>query len=146
RGEPRPHAELWLDFAAAAGADPAAVQVAPPAPAAADTVATFDRLCGDSTAAALAALYAYESQQPEVSARKAAGLREHYGIDGAEALSYFTVHSEADLRHREGERRALAACLDAGASAEKVLTAADSALTAYWGLLDGVMAEMAAAA
>ncbi len=144
--EPRPHAELWLRFAAAVGADAAAIPAAEPTPAASATVADFRRLSSGSTAAALAALYAYESQQPEVSRQKEAGLRERYGVEDAEALAYFTVHAEADLRHREGERRALERCLEAGASADEVLTAADDALAAYWNLLDGVMAEMAAAA
>jgi len=144
--EPRPHTELWLRFAEAVGADPAAVQAAEPAPAARETVGEFRRLCSGSTAAALATLYAYESQQPEVSRRKAAGLDERYGVGDAEALSYFTVHSEADVRHRDGERRALALCLEAGASREEILAAADGALAAYWGLLDGVMAEMQMAA
>jgi len=143
---PRPHAELWLAFAAAVGADPAAVRAAAPAPAAGETVEEFRRLANGSTAAALAALYAYESQQPEVSRQKEAGLHERYGVAEAEALSYFTVHSEADLRHREGERRAIALCLEAGASADEVLTAADGALDAYWSLLDGVAAEIGLAA
>jgi pyrroloquinoline-quinone synthase len=144
--EPRPHAELWLRFAAAVGADAPAIPSAEPTAAARQTVDEFRRLCGGSTAAALAALYAYESQQPEVSCQKEAGLRERYGIEDAEALSYFTVHAETDLRHRDGERRSIERCLEAGASAEEVLDAADVALSAYWNLLDGVMAEMAAAA
>jgi len=144
--EPRPHAELWLSFAAAAGADLEAVQSADPTPATRGVVDEFLRLSGGSTVGALAALYAYESQQPEVSEQKAAGLRERYGVGDAEALAYFTVHSEADVRHRDGERRAIALCLEAGASPEKVLAAADGALAAYWGLLDGVMTEMKIAA
>ncbi len=144
--EPRPHAELWLGFAAAVGAEPAAVEAAQPTAATRGVVDEFERLCGSSTASALAALYAYESQQPEVSAQKAAGLRERYGVEDPEALAYFTVHAEADLRHRDGERRALGRCLEAGATAEEVLEAADGALTAYWNLLDGVMTEIAAAA
>lgn len=140
--EPAPHPELWLRFAAAVGADPEAVQAAAPSPATRATVATFDRLCRTSTVAALTALYAYESQQPEVSGQKAAGLRERYGVTADAALSYFTVHGEADLRHRDGERRALALCLEAGADAGEVLPAADAALDAYWQLLDGVMEEI----
>ena len=141
--EPAPHPELWLRFAAAVGADPEAVRSAAATPATRATVETFDRLCRTSTVSALTALYAYESQQPEVSAQKAAGLRERYGVTDADALSYFTVHREADLRHREGERRAIELCLEAGADAAEVLPAADAALDAYWRLLDGVMAEMA---
>ena len=142
RTEPQPHAELWLRFAAAVGADPAAVVAATPAGAARRTVEEFHRLCGNGSAAALAALYAYESQQPEVSRQKMAGLREHYGVDDPEALSYFSVHTETDQRHRAGERRALALCLAAADCAGEVLAAGQAALGAYWGLLDGVTEEI----
>jgi len=70
--EPRPHADLWLAFATAMGVDPEAVQAADPTPATHNVVNDFLRLAGGSTAGALAALYAYESQQPEVSEQKAA--------------------------------------------------------------------------
>jgi pyrroloquinoline-quinone synthase len=144
RTEPCPHGELWLRFAAAVGADAEGVRAARPAAAARQTVEEFRALCCGTPAAALAALYAYESQQPEVSRRKAEGLREHYGVTAEEALSYFAVHAEADLRHRAGERRALGLCLEAGAGAEEVHAAAQAALSAYWRLLDGVTAEMSA--
>jgi len=146
RTEPQAHSELWLQFAAAVGADPHAVRAAQPTAAAGRTIDAFRRLCGTSTAAALAALYAYESQQPEVSCQKIAGLREHYGIADAEAISYFTVHAEADQRHRAGERRALAICLESGDCAGEVLAAGQAALGAYWNLLDAVSEEIAAAA
>lgn len=139
--EPRPHPEIWLSFAAALGLDPDAVIAADTAPATRATVDTFRELCTGDTAGALAALYCYESQQPEVSHTKAEGLKRFYGIDGAEALEYFTVHQEADVRHREGELRSLRRCLEAGADGEAVLAAADRALDAYWGLLDGVCEE-----
>jgi pyrroloquinoline-quinone synthase len=135
-GEPAPHPELWKRFATAAGVPEESLGETTPRTAA--TVATFRRLCAGGDAPALAALYAYESQQPEVARRKADGLRQHYGIVDPEALAYFTVHAAADVRHREGERRALASCLASGAAPETVLAAAAEALDAYWGLLDGV--------
>ena len=138
---PRPHADLWLEFAAAVGAEPAAVVDAPVTRAVA-TIREFERLCSGSSAAALAALYAYESQQPEVSCRKREGLCTHYGVSAPEALAYFEVHSEADVRHRAGERRAIGECLTAGATAAEVVSAADAALAAYWQLLDGVSGEI----
>jgi pyrroloquinoline-quinone synthase len=142
RTEPRPHAELWLRFAQAVGADVESVRTSPPDAAAQRSVDEFKALCCGAPAAALAALYAYESQQPEVSRQKAAGLREHYGVTGEEALSYFTVHAEADLRHRAGERRAISLCLEAGAGADDVVASAQKALDAYWQLLDGVTAAL----
>jgi pyrroloquinoline quinone (PQQ) biosynthesis protein C len=117
------------------------VAAAPPHPAAARVVTTFERLAGSGTAAALAALYAYEAQQPEVSRQKADGLRRHYGLADPGALAYFEVHAEADLAHRAGERRSLRRCLEEGADAESLIAAAEEALAAYWALLDGVCEE-----
>lgn len=137
-GEPLAHTELWLRFAEGVGADRAAVTCAAATTATAATTAAFHELCARSTASGLAALYAYESQQPEVSRSKSAGLCERYQVDDQRTLSYFSVHAEADLRHRAGERAALGRCLEQGASREEVLASAERALDAYWGLLDGV--------
>ena len=93
------------------------------------------------SAQALAALYAYESQQPEVSRLKSDGLQELYGVDDPNTLAYFEVHAETDIKHRQGERGALEGCLENGASAEEVFASAEQALDAYWGLLDGICAE-----
>lgn len=138
---PRPHPELWLDFAEGLGLDRAGVAQSEPHPAAAQTVASFDRLTQGHSAGALAALYAYESQQPEVSRQKAAGLRERYGVHGRSALAYFEVHAEADVAHRAGERAALGRALADGATPDAVHGAAHQALDAYWGLLDGICEE-----
>lgn len=139
---PQEHAALWRRFAAGVGARPPADQH----PRAAATVAEFERLCSTGTVEALAALYAYESQQPEVAATKLAGLREHYGVRCAEALRYFDVHREADVEHRAGERASLRRTLEHGGSAEAALASAGSALDAYWGLLDAVCTETGIAA
>jgi pyrroloquinoline-quinone synthase len=141
-GNPAPHDSLWLDFAERLGQDRRSVTGAPLHPAAENIVGTFEGLTEEGLATGLAALYAYESQQPDVSRAKAAGLRDHYGIDDPAALAYFAVHEAADVRHRQGERDALAACIDAGASADVVKDAASRALDAYWGLLDGVCEEI----
>ena len=141
RGEPAPHPELWLRFAEGMGASPAAVSGTEATRATQATVETFHALCAESTLAGLAALYAYESQQPEVAKRKAAGLCERYSVTDAETLSYFTVHAEADLRHRQGERQSIASLLEQGASETELFAATNRALDAYWGLLDGVCKE-----
>ncbi len=83
-----------------------------------------------------------ESQQPDVSHTKASGLRAFYGVEDAKTLEYFTVHEAADVRHRAGEREALAACLVAGVPVHVIQDAASQALDAYWGLLDGVCSEI----
>jgi pyrroloquinoline-quinone synthase len=139
---PAPHRDLWLDFAAGLGLDREEVASAVARPATQDIVNTFQRLSQEGTAQALAALYAYESQQPEVSRQKSDGLRQFYGVDDPETLAYFEVHAETDIAHRLGERLALQRCLESGASPQAVLDSASQALDAYWALLDGVCNEI----
>jgi pyrroloquinoline-quinone synthase len=139
---PAPHSDLWLNFAAGLGIDRTEVINATPRPAAEHIVSTFQHLSQASSAHALAALYAYESQQPEVSRQKSDGLRQFYGVDDSETLAYFEVHAETDIEHRAGERLALQRCLESGASPQEVLGSASQALDAYWGLLDGVCQEI----
>src|SRR5947207_11710690 len=138
---PAPHPELWLDFAAAAGQERQALKCAEPVPKTADSIATFDRLTNRDIASGLAALYAYESQQPEVATEKLRGLRDCYGIHRPQALSYFAVHATADMEHRAAERSAIGRCLDSGTSPGTIMDAAEEALDAYWNLLDGVCEE-----
>ena len=138
---PAPHPELWLDFAAATGQEGQAVKCAEPVRKTADSIATFDRLTNRDIASGLTALYAYESQQPEVAAEKLRGLRDCYGIHSPQALSYFAVHATADMQHRAAERSAIGRCLDSGTSPDTIMNAAEEALDAYWNLLDGVCEE-----
>jgi pyrroloquinoline-quinone synthase len=138
---PKPHPELWLDFAESLGLDRIDVANCSPHPAASNIINTFNRISQNESIAALAALYAYESQQPEVSKQKSEGLRQHYGIDSPKALAYFDVHAEADIEHRNGEQKAIQRCLKNGSSEELLFSAAEEALDAYWDLLDGICEE-----
>jgi len=141
RHNPKPHAELWLDFAAGVGADRQTVTDGKVHPAAGRLVDTLTDLTSRDLASGIGALYAYESQQPEVSAQKMDGLRRHYGVTAPEALAYFHLHAEMDLTHRASERAALARSLDLGATPQGVEQAVNQTLDAYWGLLDGVCEE-----
>jgi len=135
---PKAHPDLWLDFAEGLGLDREQVKNADQLPAVRQLIATFENLASTDSASGIAALYAYESQQPEVSRQKADGLRQFYGIQDESTLAYFEVHAEADLQHRAGEREALALCLDSGSAEESILEAASQTLDAYWGLLTGI--------
>lgn len=138
---PAPHPELWLDFAVATGQERREVKYAAPVAKVADSIATFDRLTNRDIASGLTALYAYESQQPEVAVEKLCGLRDCYGIHSPQALSYFAVHASADVEHRAAERSAIGRSLDSGTSPGTIMNAAAEALDAYWNLLDGVCKE-----
>jgi len=138
---PKPHPELWLDFAEEFEQERTDVTNATPHPAATQIVRTFERLAQDQSIRGLAALYAYESQQPEVARRKADGLRQLYGVENPNALAYFNVHAAADIEHREGERQAMLRCLENGSSTDERFEATEQALDAYWKLLDGICQE-----
>jgi len=132
-----PHPKLWRDFAASVGVSEDDVLYAPALPGTQHVVHTFREICGDrSVAEAVAVLYAYESQVPEIASTKIDGLRRFYGISDPEAVAYFSVHEEADKAHRESWRNWLANH-DAG-NEDEILASANEALDALWGALDAV--------
>jgi pyrroloquinoline-quinone synthase len=132
-----PHPQLWRDFAAALGVNHQNIVASRPLPATQAVVSKFGEICADRPLTeAVAALYAYESQVPEIATTKIDGLRTFYGIDHPRALAYFTVHEEADKAHRAAWRGWLAS--HAQGDEETVLATTNEALNALWGALDGV--------
>lgn len=141
------HPALWRRFATALGAAEEDLRIAPRTPEVAATIAEFRRATRQgSVAEGLAALYAYESQIPEISRTKREGLAAFYGIDQPEATRFFTVHEEADVWHRQLERKALGEVAATPVDREKALAAADRCLDALNRALDGVMRENGLAA
>ena len=137
-----PHPKLWRDFAAALGVNEDDITCGPRLPGTQTVVATFREICGDRPVAeAVAALYAYEAQVPEIAATKIDGLRRFYGIERPEALAYFTIHEETDKLHREAWRGWLQE--HAEGSEDEIVATAQEALNALWGALDAVHAPAA---
>ena len=85
----------------------------------------------------VAALYAYESQVPEVARSKREGLSKFYGIEDERTVSYFTVHEEADLVHRRMERDILKEKARDPEARRRVIDAAEAGARAMWTFLDG---------
>jgi pyrroloquinoline-quinone synthase len=138
------HPALWRKFAAALGAAVSDLAVSPRTPEVAEAIAEFRRSTREgSTAEGLAALYAYESQIPEVSKTKREGLCAFYGIEEGDATRFFSVHEKADVWHREVEREALSRVADTPEAREKALEAARRCCDALNRALDGVMRENA---
>ncbi|MGI0046875.1 MAG: TenA family transcriptional regulator [Nitrosotalea sp.] len=54
-----------------------------------------------------AAMYALEQEIPKISLSKIDGLRKFYGITDDDAIEYFRIHTEADIRHAALWRRIL---------------------------------------
>jgi pyrroloquinoline-quinone synthase len=140
----QPHPKLWREFAAAVGVDEDDICNCPALPGTQAVVGTFREICGDRPVAeAVAALYAYESQVPEIAATKIDGLKRFYGVDQPEALAYFTVHETADKLHREAWRSWLAE--HAEGDNDQIVATATEALDALRGALDAVHCKRCAA-
>jgi pyrroloquinoline-quinone synthase len=138
------HPALWRRFAAALGAAESDLSVTPRTPEVAAAIAEFRRNTREgSVAEGLAALYAYESQIPEVSKTKREGLGAFYGIVDDEATRFFSVHEEADVWHRQVERDALGRVADTPEERGRALDAARRCCEALNRALDGVMRENA---
>ncbi len=138
------HPALWRRFAGALGASESDLSSAPRTPEVAEAIAEFRRSTREgSTAEGLAALYAYESQIPEVSKTKREGLEAFYGITDEDATRFFSVHEKADVWHRQVEREALGRVADSPEAREKALAAARRCCDALNRALDGVMRENA---
>ena len=140
-GGGRPHSEMWLDFAEGMGAKRDR-RGRNPLPEIKELIAQFHRVASEGTSAeALAAFYAYESQVPRVAKEKERGLRAMYGADDT-TCGYFTLHATADVYHSQVWREQLEKQVkDRSEAAEKALAAGESAAKALWRALDGIEAR-----
>jgi len=135
----QPHPKLWRDFAASLGVNEEDITCCPALPGTQAVVETFREIVGDRTVAeAVAALYAYEAQVPEIATTKIDGLKKFYGVTSAKGLAYFTVHEEADKTHREAWRNWLAEHVHGENDEREILATANQALDALWAALDAV--------
>ena len=105
-------------------------------------IAEFRRVASEgSTAEALAAFYAYESQIPRVAREKAKGLAERYGADET-TCGYFTLHQYADIEHSDVWRDLLEQEVAGDPDkAEPALASAEKAAQSLWLVLDGMEAR-----
>jgi pyrroloquinoline-quinone synthase len=134
-----PHSELWLDFAEGIGIDRGSVKARIPLPEVQELMARYRDLM-QSPPAALAALYAYESQVPRISKEKAKSLAERYGAD-ARTCRYFELHRLVDRHHALIWKTELTNLLVSEPSlSREALNGAKAAAEALWGALDGIEA------
>jgi pyrroloquinoline-quinone synthase len=132
------HPELWLKFGEGLGVAGPDIQNSEKQPETKSLVDTFRSVCGGgSTAEGLAALYAYESQIPQICESKIGGLRKFYGFKDPEHYRYFSVHMEADREHSAAERKMLSACIG-NDKIEVVRASVRRVLNALWEMLSGV--------
>lgn len=146
RGE-KNHPALWQDFARGLGVEDEDLHSHFHSDETQHLLRTFRTLCNEGDAVeGLAALYAYERQQPDVARQKIEGLIRHYGIDQDSTLEFFRTHQTTDVYHSETEAAILEKlCVDEE-SKQKALQAAEKALLALNEFLTGVERRYRAAA
>jgi pyrroloquinoline-quinone synthase len=136
---PENHPELWLRFAGAVGAERGSVLGAEMNAGTKRCVQTFSRLSRGNWQSGLAALYAYEAQQPAVAKTKIEGLKSKYALDSKDALGFFQVHESVDAWHSESEKTILQDEIRRDPKlGEEVKASVSEACDALNALLDGV--------
>ncbi|MEM2141511.1 MAG: iron-containing redox enzyme family protein [Nitrososphaera sp.] len=130
------HVEPWTRFARALGVPLDELTNYAGASKTNEAVAKIMALSRGSFEEAVAAMYAFESELPKISRSKIDGLVKFYGLDGKDALNYFEIHEEADIRHAQTWRSILAS-LPADRQ-ERAFAAAVESLKAQNLLLDSV--------
>jgi pyrroloquinoline-quinone synthase len=135
---PDNHVALWLRFCEGIGVSEEEARASTPNAETQALIDGFGSVCfTKSPAEGLAAMYAYESQAPEIARQKIAGLARNYGIDDERTVSFFRVHQEADVAHSSAEREALLASVRSDQERAAVVEAVRVAADRLWLFLDG---------
>ena len=133
------HPELWMRFAEGMGNSRNNVKKTVAMEETRQLVNTFMKLSKEQRYhIGLAALYCYESMQPEISETKKDGLKKFYGIDDEKTLKFFTVHMHADKWHRKVLRKLIAELNDSKEKQAETMAAIDEALHALNNFLTGM--------
>lgn len=130
------HIEPWTRFAVATGvAQPELINYAGTAKTN-EAITRMMSLTSLSFEEGVAAMYAFEAELPKISRSKIDGLAKFYNMTSKDALNYFQIHEEADVRHAQVWRDILAAI--PVEKREKAFAAAVESLKAQNLLLDSV--------
>jgi pyrroloquinoline-quinone synthase len=133
------HPELWLRFAEGLGVSRDDVRNAELLPSTADSVASLKSLTrSDDYREGLAALYAYESQIPEVARTKREGLKSFYEMDDERSVSFFRVHEGIDVLHQQVEKQILSEKCQSAEEQRRAIESGRESAKALWSFLDGV--------
>ena len=95
------HVELWVRFATALGLSRNDILNYDGSEKTKAAVTKLMALANLTYEEAVAAMYAYEMEIPKISRSKIDGLKKFYGMNSEDAMKYFEVHEEADVRHAQ---------------------------------------------
>ena len=133
------HPELWLRFCDGLGLRREEVLDEKAIPETKQLIKIFTKLTrGKSYQEGTAALYAYESQVPEIAESKIKGLKQFYGIKYPTCLEFFTVHQEGDVFHARSSRQILDRTVTKKSQEEKVQKAVEELSQSLWDFLSAV--------
>ena len=143
---PDNHPELWLRFGEALGLRREEMIGSTPLPETTALIETYRRITKDTPfVRGIAALYAYESQVPDVAGTKMDGLKRFYGITDPQGLKFFIVHHVLDVEHSRVTRNLVAKYAETEEDQASAVSAVGEATQALWSFLDGVHREYVAA-
>lgn len=127
------HPHLWTDFCFALGLTAEDLLEKETLTGTKKLLNCFEEICHEEPFYnGISAMYAFESQIPEVAKRKIEGLQNFYGITDEKSQRFFSVHQEADVVHSSEELDILHAAID---SDEKLDSAKDACQRAAEALL-----------
>jgi pyrroloquinoline-quinone synthase len=132
------HPDLWRQFAHALGVSDRELDAQPANTEMRHLIQVFRDACtAGTTAQAVAALYAYESQIPPICVSKIDGLQKHYEMHQPKDWEYFHVHIAADQEHAAQERELLGQLIQAS-DQSSVEQTVGRVLDALWNFLTGL--------
>ena len=133
------HPELWMRFAEGMGNTRKNVNETVPIKETEKLVKIFKKLSkSEKYHIGLAALYCYESMQPEISETKKDGLQKFYNINDEDTLKFFTVHMHADKWHRKVVRNIIKKVADSKSKQNEITTSVEAALDSLNNFLTGM--------
>jgi len=133
------HPELWMRFAEGMGNTRKNVNETVLIEETEELVKIFKKLSkSEKYHIGLAALYCYESMQPEISETKKDGLKKFYNINDEDTLKFFTVHMHTDKWHRKVIRNIIKKVADSKSKQNEMTNSVESALKALNNFLTGM--------
>lgn len=131
--------ELWVEFANGVGVAPSDLAEHFFSDETRHLLLHFQRCAtSENLIDGLAALYAFERQQPDVARAKIDGLTSYYGVLEEGCLNFFRTHQATDVFHAETEANLLSQLCVSGEDEERAVKVVEETLTALYDFLDGI--------
>lgn len=133
------HPELWLRFAEGLGVSREEVKGHFHSDETEHLLKVIRKHCSsENIADGVAALYAYERQQPDVARQKIDGLKSFYNLTDDNAVQFFRAHQHYDVFHAETEANILQKMCEDSSAEDRAVGVVGEVVQALYEFLDGV--------